>query len=161
MLETIDRLFGEVESGGMSRRAAVLRLTALVAAIAGAPRLANAEQGGGTFDAIGLNHIALEVTDIGRSRDFYNKHLGMQVLNESRHNCFMSCGKDHFVALFRSDSPGLDHYCYTIDDYDAAEVVERLKAAGLDPRRRENRVYFDDPDGLTVQLAGRRSSWPG
>ena len=43
----------------------------------------------------------------------------------------------------------------------AYRVVKTLECAGLNPRRRENRVYFDDPDGLTVQIAGPRSSRPG
>ena len=32
------------------------------------------------------------------------------------------------------------------------DAVARLKAAGLAPRRNGNRVYFDDPDGLEVQV---------
>ena len=46
----------------------------------------------------------------------------------------------------------MDHYCYTISDYDADDVVKRLKAAGLEPRRQDNRVYFDDPDGHNIEL---------
>ncbi len=40
--------------------------------------------------------------------------------------------------------------------------METLKAAGLKPERHENRVYFDDPDGLTVQVSGKNdwSDWP-
>ena len=53
----------------------------------------------------------------------------------------------------------MDHYCYTVPDYEAGKVVDRLKAAGLDPERHSNRVYFEDPDGLTVQLAGS-DHWP-
>ena len=40
-------------------------------------------------------------------------------------------------------------------DIEALEF-NRLKAAGLTPRRRSDRVYFDDPDGLEVQVAARR-----
>jgi len=57
--------------------------------------------------------------------------------------------------LFHSQKAGLDHYCYTIDDYEPGPVVKRLDAAGLKPERHGDRVYFPDPDGLTVQLAGR------
>ena len=36
-------------------------------------------------------------------------------------------------------------------------TFETLTAAKLKPRRHENRVYFDDPDGLTVQVAGKNN----
>ena len=77
----------------------------------------------------------------------------MQVTSESDLNCFMSCGPDNFVALFSSDEPEMDHYCYSIDGYDPAEAMRKLETAGLSPRRRQDRVYFEDPDGLTVQVS--------
>jgi len=50
----------------------------------------------------------------------------------------------------------MNHYCYAIERYDPAEAVDRLTAAGLRPRRTGNRVYFPDPDGLTVQVTETR-----
>ena len=104
-----------------------------------------------TFDAVGLNHIALSVNDVARSRDFYKKHLGLTVMRErDGQNCFMRCG-EHFVALFRAAESGLDHYCYTLKEYAPATVVNKLNAVGLSPRRVKNHVYFDDP-----RATGRR-----
>ena len=161
MLQALDRILDDYEQRRLSRREAVARLGAAALALTGAGSLVGAEvKGTSTFEVRGLNHIALRVSDVRRSRDFYVRHLGMSVLSESESNCFLSCGPDHFVALFRGE-PAMDHYCYTVDGYDAAGVVDRLKAAGLEPRRRENRVYFDDPDGHEVQLAGARTSRPG
>jgi catechol 2,3-dioxygenase-like lactoylglutathione lyase family enzyme len=53
---------------------------------------------------------------------------------------------------------GMDHYCYSVEDYAADDAVKRLEAAGLKPRRQDDRVYFDDPDGLEVQVASRTHS---
>ena len=39
-------------------------------------------------------------------------------------------------------------------NYDPADAVARLKTAGLAPKRRGGRVYFDDPDGIECQVAG-------
>ena len=164
MIDVIDKTLTELGEGGISRREAVARLGVLMLALSGTGKigLAAEEQSESTFEATGLNHLALRVTDVARSRQFYEKHLGMRVLQDSgSYSCFMSCGPENFVAFFRGDEAGLDHYCYTIEDYRPGEVMETLKAAGLDPHRQSNRVYFDDPDGLTVQLSGRRSSWPG
>ena len=108
-----------------------------------------------TFQATGLDHIALDVTDVARSNEFYGKHLGLRVIRGDENASFLGADRDFFLTLFRAERPGLNHYCYAIDHYDADDAMERLTAAGLRPRREGNRVYFPDPDGLTVQVAGR------
>src|SRR5262249_6647978 len=69
-------------------------------------------------------------------------------------NCFLGSGGDFFLTLFRGDRPGLNHYCYAIKDYDADRAEEKLKAAGLKPRREGNRVYFHDTGGMEGRVAG-------
>jgi catechol 2,3-dioxygenase-like lactoylglutathione lyase family enzyme len=122
-------------------------------AIAGDRPVQSAAEPGATFQAVDLNHIALNVTDVKRSRQWYEKHLGLKVTREDGERaCFLTTGKG-WLALFKGPRPGLNHYCYSVDAYDPAEVVAKLNAAKLTPKRRENRVYFDDPDGLECQLA--------
>jgi len=43
--------------------------------------------------------------------------------------------RQSWLALFQGEKPGLHHYCYSIANYDPADAVARLKAAGLTPRR--------------------------
>jgi len=69
-------------------------------------------------------------------------------------NCFLGTGSDFFLTLFRGEQPGLNHYCYAIKGYDPDRAEAALKAAGLKVRREGGRVYFDDPDGIRVQVAG-------
>ncbi|HXV74826.1 MAG TPA: VOC family protein [Candidatus Polarisedimenticolaceae bacterium] len=162
MVPEIDRAVRDYEAGRISRRELVGTLCAVVtAAVAGASAPSPADEPRSTFRSVGLNHVALRVTDIERSRRFYVEHLGLRVMRESESNCFLACGANHFVALFRASAAGLDHYCYTIDGYEAGAVMERLRAAGLAPERHDDRVYFDDPDGLTVQLSGEWDDYPG
>ena len=160
MMDVIEGTLDDVERGKISRRDAVLRLGALIATASALPAIGSEGKPSSTFRATGLNHIALRVSDVPRSRDFYTKHLGLSVMRESSSNAFLQCGESNFVALFGGGNPGMDHYCYTIADYKPDGVVDTLKGAGLDPRRRENRVYFSDPDGLTVQLSGTWDAWP-
>ncbi len=154
MRTAITRMIDDFERGRVSRRQLILGLTALVGGGSLAARSAAAAvTGKSTFEATELNHIALAVTDVARSRDFYQKHLGLTPMSgcdESR--CFLRCGR-HFVALFKAGQGAMHHYCYTIEGYDPSAAVKTLKAAGLKPDRRSNRVYFDDPDGLEVQVA--------
>ena len=162
MFQKTERILDGLESGRISRREATARLAGLLLTAVTTGRVLAAEEGGQTtFQATGLNHLALRVTDVKRSKEFYQRHFGLSALSDNgAGSSFLGCG-DNFVALFRSSDPGMDHYCYTVEAYDPDRVMKRLKEAGLSTRRAENRVYTADPDGLEVQLAGPRSSWPG
>jgi catechol-2,3-dioxygenase len=148
MKQLISNMLERYEGGRVSRRQLVQGLAAIAAAGYAAPAEAS------TFQGVGLNHVALRVTNVQRSRDFYQKHLGMPVLHESQSNCFLGLGKN-FLTLFQNPNPGLDHYCIAIENFKADAVMEELKRQGLNPNRPSgtDRVYFPDPDGLTVQLS--------
>ena len=153
MEPTIERLLADFEQGKLTRREMVKHVAGLATAFAVAGRATTAVAAeSSTFRATGLNHIALNCPDIAVSRDFYVKHLGMEVVRDSASNCFMTCD-DNFVALFRSNDSGLNHYCYSVEDFDAGTAEEKLRAEGLSPRREGDRIYFNDPHGLTVQLS--------
>lgn len=148
MLNQISNLLGHYETGQLSRRDLVFGLAALAtvpnASAQSSPSLKGAE----------MNHIAINVPDVQRSRDFYRELLDLPVLDESRNSCFLGLGEGNFLSIFRG-SPGLNHYCMGIEDYEVGRVMDGLRRRGLEPRRTAgtNRVYFDDPDGLEVQLA--------
>ena len=162
MSNVVEKVITDLEQGRLTRRQAVASLTGLVAAALSAPRsFAQGEQAASTFRSKGLNHIALRVTDVDRSVDFYRRHLGLGVLRKGSQNSFLSCGGNNFLALFKAKEAGLDHYCFTVPDYDASATVKKLDAAGLKNERHDDRVYFDDPDQITVQLAGQWGDYPG
>ncbi len=166
---SFEAIVSEYDSGRISRRALVARLTALGAMMAGLPALGaarqeqqaqmppppadqpDASQPQSTFQATGLVHIALSVTDVQRSREWYVKHLGLTVSSENRGSAFLDCG-ENFVALFRAETPGMHHFSFAWPEYDVAVAEGRLKTAGLEPRREGNRIYFPDPDGIVVQV---------
>ena len=89
-----DKFVEEFEHGRLTRRQLVTRLMGLGAAMAALDSNAGAANGGRragdrsataapaaepTFRATGLDHIALDVADVPRSRDFYAKHLGLRL----------------------------------------------------------------------------------
>ena len=153
MQTRIEKLVDDYEGGRLTRRQLIAHLGAFVALGCGAGGRAHAAAGPDvTFRAVGLNHIALNVTDVARSRAFYVEHLGLRVSRESRNSAFLRCG-DEFIALFRSSEPGLDHYCYAIENYSVRSAAERLESKNISPRIAGDRIYFDDPDGLEVQLS--------
>jgi catechol 2,3-dioxygenase-like lactoylglutathione lyase family enzyme len=106
------------------------------------------------FRGNGVNHVALHVSDIERSREYYQKLFGLPVVRKTSSSCFLGVG-ENFLALFKSSSAGMAHFCVSVDDYAADEATKQASGAGLSPRRSGNRVYFDDPNGLEVQVASR------
>ncbi len=141
-----DAVFDRYDRGEISRREALAALGALAA-----PALVGAQESS-TFEVTGLHHIALQVTDIERSVAWYRRHLGLVPTSQSESSAFLDCGP-HFLALFRSSSPGLAHYSYGLENYSQSDAARRLRAVGIEPKLRGNRIYFDDPDGIEVQLS--------
>jgi catechol 2,3-dioxygenase-like lactoylglutathione lyase family enzyme len=152
------------EQGKLSRRQLVAQLMALGAASAGFAQMARgqeaaepATQNAGTFAANSIDHLALSVTDVKQSVAFYERHLGLRMVRDGGEgSAFLSTSGTDFLALFRGDTPGLHHFSFGIPNYNVDDAARRIEAAGLKLTRSGNRVYFPDPDGLTLQVhAGR------
>src|SRR5947207_3196944 len=95
MEHMISTMLASYERGKVSRRQLVQGLAALTAAT-GAARGTES-----TFKGTALNHIAIRVTNVQRSRDFYQKHFGLPVMHEEKDNCFLGLGKN-FLTLFEN-----------------------------------------------------------
>jgi catechol 2,3-dioxygenase-like lactoylglutathione lyase family enzyme len=148
MESAISRMLTSYEQGKLSRRQLIqgpATLTAVTETARGAES---------TFKGMALNHIAIRVTNVQRSRDFYQKHFGMPVLHEEKANCFLGLGKN-FLTLFENQKPGLDHFCIAIEDFKAEAVMDQLNRQGLKPRRPSGTdlIYFPDPDEIEVQVS--------
>ena len=148
MLNQISNLLGHYETGRLSRRNLICGLAALAAA----PHAS--AQSSSSFKGAEMNHIAINVSDVQRSRDFYRELLDLPVLDESRNACFLGLGEGNFLSIFRG-TPGLNHYCMGIENYEVGRVADELRRQGLEPRQTAgtDRIYFDDPDGIEVQLS--------
>jgi hypothetical protein len=157
MEQMISHLLESFEQGRMTRRELVAGLAGLTSALAAAAGAETAEtalpgETAPTFRVRAINHLALRSTDVARARDWYRDHLGMTVTRDSASSCFLSFDQG-FLAIFRGEQAGLDHFCFSVPDYDPDAVMTILEKGGFNPRRQGNRIYFDDPDGLEVQLA--------
>lgn len=152
-----DRLVSEFVAGRVSRRELIARLMALGAAATGVDRaLAQSprETPAPTFAAHTVDHLALNVTDVKRSSEWYVKHLGLRPMRATETASFLRCGNGRdFLALFKGDEPGMHHFSFGIDEYDQEKAAARLREAGLTPKLRGRRIYFDDPDSIEVQVS--------
>ncbi len=147
MLNQISDFLGRYEAGQMSRRDLVFGLAALAAT-------SRSSAQSSSLKGSEMNHIAINVPDVQRSRDFYRELLDLPILDETPNSCFLGLGEGNFLSFFRGGL-GLNHYCLGIEDYEVEQVMSELSRKGLEPRRTAgtDRVYFDDPDGIEVQLA--------
>ena len=154
MEQYIEKVVSEFECGHLSRRQFVGQLTAVIALLSGTDLTAvaqkeSAEKG---FTAIEINHLAVKVRDLKRTRKFYEDVLGMKLIKQIPGICFMACGT-HFIAFMEKTEPGLDHFCLTLEKYDQADVLSKLKTLSIAAETEETRTYFQDPDGNKIQLA--------
>jgi Glyoxalase/Bleomycin resistance protein/Dioxygenase superfamily len=134
----IEKILTDYEAGRVSRRQLIAVLSTVAIRAASTPAAQS------TFQGVGLNHIAIGVTNIQRSRDFYQKHFGLPILRQGEDNCSLGLGKD-FLTLFKNEKPGLDHYCIAIQNFQADAVVEELVREGLKPRRPAVRIGSISP----------------
>jgi len=118
-----------------------------------------------------LDHLVLTVADIGRTRDFYERVLGMEpvVFSEGRHTLAFGTQKINLHEAGREfepkasvPTPGSADLCF-LTNSSVAEVVEHLEANSVEiiegPVRRTGAtgpitsVYFRDPDGNLLEVS--------
>ncbi len=122
----------------------------------------------------GLRHLALRVTDLRRSRAFYERFLGMKVIWEpDEENVYFSSGNDNLalhqipsseIKTYRS-RPGqlLDHFGVILESPQAVDEMfvdvqrdaARYGATIAKPPKQHRdgsySFYFTDPDGNVIQ----------
>jgi len=119
----------------------------------------------------GLRHLALKVTDLARSRKFYEDFFGMKVVWEpDPENVYLSSGPDnlalHQIPAADAGRPGsakdqrLDHLGFIMDSPESVDRLlkqaERSGATIVKPAKRHRdgsySFYMADPDGNVVQV---------
>jgi catechol 2,3-dioxygenase-like lactoylglutathione lyase family enzyme len=118
-----------------------------------------------------LDHLVLTVADIDRTRDFYERVLGMEtvVFGEGRHALAFGTQKINlheagreFEPKAAAPTPGSADLCF-LTNSPVTEVVEHLEANSVEiiegPVRRTGAtgpitsVYFRDPDGNLLEVS--------
>lgn len=113
----------------------------------------------------GLGHVALKVTNMHNSKQFYHGVLGMPYSGEHEDESmvFFRADGHHNLALFLATSidntaPSLDHVAFRLQgsqkELDAAQV--ELESYGIEvspySHREVQSLYFNDPDGNQIEL---------
>jgi glyoxylase I family protein len=153
MNSVVDELVSRFDEGTLSRRHLLQGLTALAAAGGAASAAAQPTP----FSSTRIDHISIQVTDMARSIEFYEKIFGLKVLNEDKENEIVRMGVTRIiVSLHRKPPVGIvDHFAIAIDGFDRAAVTAELAKHGLTAQENlDYGFYVRDPEGIPVQIVG-------
>ena len=150
----IETLVDNYDRGMITRRQLLASITALTATAAVAEQ---PEKQGPAFTGQTLNHVTLSVSDVEKSRQFYSSILGVDVISKQKNGINLGLGES-FLGLYRiKEKPRVNHFCVGLDEFQVHAAAQRLQQYGVKPRVRQDKpeVYFEDPDGITVQLESK------
>jgi catechol 2,3-dioxygenase-like lactoylglutathione lyase family enzyme len=149
----ITDLVARFDRGALSRRDLIQGLTVLAAAGGASSAAAQTTP----FKSTRIDHISVQVTDMARSREFYEKIFGLKVLSEDKENEIVRMGVTRIiVSLHRKPPVGIvDHFAIAIDRFDREAVTAELAKQGLTAEQNLDYGFFvRDPEGVPVQIVG-------
>jgi catechol 2,3-dioxygenase-like lactoylglutathione lyase family enzyme len=112
-------------------------------------------QSNAVCEAKTVNHIAISVSDLARSKDWYCQIFGLRLIQESAESVLLGFGES-MIVLRAEGTPGIiSHFMFGIEGYDADVLRATLAAAGLEPQKDSDSFHVRDPDGLNLQVGDR------
>jgi catechol 2,3-dioxygenase-like lactoylglutathione lyase family enzyme len=155
MIETIERMLGELESGKLTRRQFAISLTTLAAGAFATPATLASPSKPTEFRAVSLNHVTVRVPNLHRTSQFYQEFFGMPLRQQSATVHILGVGDSFFgIEQGGSQTATVDHYDFGIASFNADEVRARLLELNLkfaDKTSKESFKFYDQ-DGFQVQV---------
>lgn len=172
MEQIIAKLLQDFEQGKMNRRQLIQSL-ALAASTAAVPTASAASRG---FKTVAVNHISYQVADYAKTRDFYADLMGMEVLQDTGHQCNLAFGDTFLLPRNGHEGgavPRIDHIAYTVENWNKDHVEDELMRRGYKLHQsRDGRqpsplgpmeyrpdtdysFHILDPNGFDLQISGK------
>ena len=156
-METIiSELVTRFEKGSLSRRELVQGLTMLAASSTAASAAAQDEI---DFRTANIDHVSMQVSDLQRSVDFYQKTFGFSVVSEDKPLNIVRLGHGRTLVSFNLQGPTgiIDHFSIGVPRFTKEAASRYFAARGLrtgdDPY---HGLHVRDPDGNYVQVSLQR-----
>jgi catechol 2,3-dioxygenase-like lactoylglutathione lyase family enzyme len=146
----ISSLVTRFEKGTLTRRE-LIRGLAILAAASGTA--AAGPQSGPK--GIKIDHVSIQVNNLQRSIDFYQKLFGFSVVSEDKSNEIVRLGVTKTIVSLHHKSPTgiVDHFAIGVDRFDKESVTRDLKQSGVTPEENiDAGFHVKDPEGLSVQI---------
>jgi catechol 2,3-dioxygenase-like lactoylglutathione lyase family enzyme len=147
----ISNLVTRFEKGTLTRRELIQGLAMLTAA--GGTAVAGLQDSG--FKGVKIDHVSIQVNNLQRSIDFYQKLFGFAVVSEDKNNEIVRLGiTKTLVSLHHKSPTGLvDHFAIGVDHFDKESVTRELKLHGESPEENVDAgFHVKDPEGINVQI---------
>ena len=151
-METIiSNLVTRFERGALTRRELIRGL----AMLAGASGMAAAGLQETGFKGAKIDHVSIQVTNLQRSIEFYERLFGFSVVSQDKSNEIVRLGSTKtLVSLHHKNPTGIvDHFAIGVDHFDKESVTRDLKLRGATPEENiDAGFHIKDPEGLSVQI---------
>ena len=150
-METIiSNLVTGFEKGTLTRRELIRGLAMLAASGTAATAAEDSGLKGAKID-----HVSIQVTNLQRSIDFYQKLFGFAVVSEDKNNEIVRLGVNKtLVSLHHKNPTGIvDHFAIGVEQFNKEAVTRELKLRGVTPEENiDAGFHIKDPEGLNVQI---------
>jgi catechol 2,3-dioxygenase-like lactoylglutathione lyase family enzyme len=152
MEAVISNLLSSFEKGTLTRR----ELMQGLALVATASRAASAAQPQtSVIKGARIDHVSIQVSDLKRSVDFYQKVFGFSVVSEDKPNEIVRLGTTKALVSLHHKSPTalVDHFAIGLDSFNKEAVTRELKQRGITPDENlDAGFHIKDPEGMNVQI---------
>jgi glyoxylase I family protein len=154
MESIISSLLAQFEKGSLSRRELVQGLAMLAAGGTAAAAQDNID-----FKTADIDHVSIQVADLQRSVEFYQKMFGFSVVSEDKPLGIVRLGNTRTLVSLNRQSPAaiVDHFSIGVPRFtkEAATryLTQRGARVGDDPY---HGLHVKDPDGIYVQISLQR-----
>jgi glyoxylase I family protein len=154
MESIISDLVSRFEKGALSRRGLIQGLAALAASGTGA-----AAQQTIDFKSADIDHVSIQVADLQRSVDFYQKMFGFSVVVPYQPLGIVRLGMTRTLVSLNRQSPAgiVDHFSIGVPGFTKEAAARYLTAHGAAPLDDPYAgLHVKDPDGVNVQISNQR-----
>src|SRR5687767_2965817 len=119
-----------------------------------------------------IGQVSLQVSDLSRSVWYYERVLGLHVIQQDTDSASLGAGKDNVAIIRLEERPGaravprrgllgLYHFAVLLPDRAAlgrflAHLAEIGERAGMSDHLVSEAVYLSDPDGLGIEVYADR-----
>jgi len=151
----ISDLLTRFEKGTLTRRQLVSGLAMLAASGTGASAQQELD-----FKSADIDHISIQVADLNRSSEFYQKMFGFAVVSQAEEGGvkIVRLGNNKtLVSLNVGGPPGrIDHFAVGIPRFTRESITSYLVQRGATPLQGDLAgLHIKDPDGVNVQISSQ------
>jgi catechol 2,3-dioxygenase-like lactoylglutathione lyase family enzyme len=154
MESIISNLLSRFEKGSLSRRDLVRGLAMLAAS-----GTAGAAQEDIDFKSADIDHVSIQVADLHRSVEFYQKMFGFSVISQDSPHGIIRLGTTRTLVSLNHQTPAgiVDHFAIGIPRFSKESAARYLTQHGENPEDDPYAgLHVKDPDGINVQIFNQR-----